>query len=331
MSRASYYLRRTVITIILIYIVATALFLLFRLMPGSYIDLVAQAGAGSAEIEELEKRWNLDGPIYVQYYTYLVQLLSGDMGTSIRYGVPVQNVVGPAMLNSIILIAPAISVAYLIGSFAGLIMGHLRDSRFEKWGVILVTVTGTIPVFFLGIIFVVIFSSWLNIFPTSGMLSSTTQAELGENPSIFTLIQTGEFWLHYVLPFTTIVARFLFIPSLIMRTSVIEVSGQGFMTFHRMTGLRRWNRLFYQMKHASLPVITLFPVSMTRAIGGMVLVEVVFNWPGIGFLLVESVHSRDYPIVQTVFFIAAVWIILANYVVDIIYGVIDPRVSVEEE
>ena len=113
-----------------------------------------------------------------------------------------------------------------------------------------------------------------------------------------------------------------------MRTSVVEVSGQDFAYYHRVKGLAKSTQLHHIMKHASLPVITLFPVSMTRAIGGLVLVELVFNWPGVGSFLVDAVLFRDFPVVQFVFFLVAIWVILGNYVVDIVYGIIDPRVAV---
>jgi peptide/nickel transport system permease protein len=116
---------------------------------------------------------------------------------------------------------------------------------------------------------------------------------------------------------------------LVTRTSVVETLGQGFIDYHRLTGIRKFDRLKYIAKHSSLPVITIYPISLTRAIGGLVLVEIVFNWPGIGFTLVEAVFSRDIPVIQFVFFLIATYIIIANFAVDLLYGIIDPRVSIE--
>jgi peptide/nickel transport system permease protein len=115
-----------------------------------------------------------------------------------------------------------------------------------------------------------------------------------------------------------------------MRTSVVEVLGQGFMYYHRVTGMPKIERLKMLARHSSLPVITLYPISMTRAIGGLVLVESVFNWPGVGFLLVQAVSARDYPVLMFVFMLVGIFIVLANYLVDIVYGIIDPRVQVGE-
>jgi peptide/nickel transport system permease protein len=118
---------------------------------------------------------------------------------------------------------------------------------------------------------------------------------------------------------------------MIMRTSVVEALGQDFSYYQRVVGLPEFRRKWHIAKHASLPVITLYPVSMTRAIGGLVLVEIVFNWPGIGSTLVSSVFARDIPVVQFVFFLVGAMVIIANFGIDLLYGIIDPRVSISDE
>lgn len=326
MSKLKFFLKRTVITAGLILLVASALFVFFRLMPGSFIDLIANTGASEEELAALRAKWGLDEPLYIQYINYMINLLQADMGNSFRFGGPVWDVTKGRIWNSFILVAPAITTAYIIGSVYGALLGNNRDSAFEKYGIIPVTVTGTVPSFFLAILMVIVFAGWLNWFPTSGMLSTSTSSQVGS--SFFAMVQTVDFWKHYTLPYLTIVLRYLYLPSLVMRTSVVEVSGQDFAYYHRVKGLAKSTQLRHIMKHASLPVITLFPVSMTRAIGGLVLVEIVFNWPGVGSFLVDAVLFRDFPVVQFVFFLVAIWVILGNYVVDIVYGLIDPRVAV---
>jgi peptide/nickel transport system permease protein len=116
-----------------------------------------------------------------------------------------------------------------------------------------------------------------------------------------------------------------------MLTSVHEAINQPFTKYHRITGLPFRNRVKHIAKHASLPLLTLYPISMTRAISGLVLIEIVFNWPGIGFTVVEAVLSRDTPVIQFVFFISAAFIIFANFAVDIAYGIIDPRISLSND
>lgn len=326
MSRVRYYINRTIITAGLIFVTITALFFLFRLMPGSFTDQLAQTGASQDSIEALEERWGLNDPLHIQYITFLQNLIQGDLGTSFRLGEPVSSLVGPRILNSFILVAPAIVAGYIVGSIIGASMGIHKGELSDRFGSIGLIVIGTLPEFVLGIILLVVFSNVLGIFPSGGMISSSFRAE---NPGagLLTMIQTGDFWLHYTLPFLTIALRYTFSPSLIMRTSIIEVAGQGFTYYNRMKGLPRSNRFKHLARHASLPVITGFPASMTRALGGVVIVELVFNWPGIGNLLIQSVLFQDYPVIQAVFILIAVWVILGNYLVDILYTVIDPRIS----
>lgn len=331
MSKVRYFVERTIITIGLIYLVASALFIFFRLMPGSFVDFVAQSGASPEQLAALREKWGLNDPLYVQYFRYIQNLLVGDMGTSFRFGRPVVELTSERIITSFILVGPAITTAYILGSIYGALMGTNRGSRLEKYGLIPVTAFGTVPSFFLGILMIIVFASWLNWFPSSGMISPSTRTALGEDAGALAMYTTKDFWMHYILPFSTIVLRYLYLPSLVMRTSVVEVSGQDFAYYHRIKGLTKGTQLRHIMKHSSLPVITLFPVSMTRAIGGMVLVELVFNWPGVGKFLVDAVLFRDYPVVQFVFFLVAVWVIFGNYIVDLLYGVIDPRVAIDSD
>lgn len=328
MSRSRYLLFRTGQTIFLLGIILTFLFFFFRLMPGNYTDLLARGGASAEAIAAFEERWGLNDPLHVQYIQYIANFVTLDFGESLQYNQSVWNYVKIKILNSLILVGPGITAGYVIGSGLGVLFGTSQGDVIEKYGVLPIIFIGTIPLFFLGILFVIIFAGILEWFPTSGMLSPGTSAEYADS-RWWQIYLTKDFVIHYVLPFTAIAVRYSYTPSLIMRTSIIEVKNQGFSYYHRITGLPKRKRLKHLAKHASLPVITLFPVSMTRAIGGLVLIELVFNWPGIGNALVEAVLARDFPVVQFVFFLVAAFVIIGNYVVDLVYGFIDPRVAVD--
>jgi peptide/nickel transport system permease protein len=327
MSRIRYFVRRTLVTGILILLVATALFLFFRFMPGDYTTLLIQQGMSPEQAERLQEKWGLDAPLYVQYFRYVTNMLTADAGESFRFGQPVWELVRPRILNSFILVAPAITATYVIGGLLGAVIGRYRGGLFEKSSIIGVSVFHSIPDFFLGILLIAAFSETAGLFPTSGMLSPQTSIMLQDQPYWARFLHV-EFWMHYVLPFATITLYFMQYPALIMRNSVVEVSGQEFLHYHRLKGLPRLALLRKLIRHASLPVITLYPISLATSISGLVLIEVVFNWPGIGRLLVDSVLARDFPVIQFVFLVAAVWVILGNFLVDLLYGVIDPRVSV---
>lgn len=323
-----YFIKRTIQTVVLIWIALTVLFVLFRLMPGDYTTIMIGRGASEAAVAEFEERWGLNDPLYVQYFRYVINLLQGDAGNSLEYGRPVIEHVRLRIFNSFILIAPGITAGYLLGSLYGLIAGTNRGHWIETRGIIAIVLMGAFPSFFLAIVMIIVFAGWADLFPTGGLVSTATRSELAGEPW-YRIYLTRNFLWHYTLPFVTIAMLYTYLPSLIMRTSVVEVMGQDFHKYKRIVGLPARQRLKSVAKHASLPVITFYPISMTQAIGGLVLIEIVFSWPGIGYTLVQAVFQRDIPVLMFVFFLIAVFIIIANYVIDLLYGVIDPRVNVE--
>jgi len=312
----------------MLWFVLTFLFFFFRLMPGSFTDRMLYAGASPETVANLEAKWGLDQPLYIQYFNYLRNLLTLDAGISRQFRRPVWEYVRLKIFNSFILVAPGITTSFIIGSIYGTVIGSERGSRLEKYGHIPIVVAGTFPEFFTAMVLIIVFAGWLGWFPTSGMINPSVAGQFADG-AWYSVYLTQSFAHHYVLPFTAVLIWSLLLPTLVMRTSIVEVMNQGFMYYHRLTGLRERTVLKHLGKHASLPVITLYPVMMTRAIGGLVLIEIVFNWPGIGNALVQSVMARDFPVLQFVFFLAAAWVIIANFVVDLVYGFIDPRVSVE--
>lgn len=321
--------KRLVQTIFLLWLVLTFLFFLFRLMPGDVTTMMMHEGASPETVEAFEEEWGLNDPLYVQYFSYIENLLQGNAGVSLNYREPVIDVVGRSIWNSLILIAPAITIGYVIGSIFGVIAGTKRGSLTEKYGITFLFGMGTFPSFFVAIVVVIVFASALGLFPTGGIVSPETR-RLYAGADWWRIYLTRDFLHHYILPFSTIVLRYTFLPSLVMRTNVIDVKEQGFTQYQIVTGLPKYKRLFNIAKHASLPVITLYPISLAQAIGGLVLIEVVFNWPGIGATLVTAVFANDYPTVQFVFFLIAAFIVIANFLVDLTYGWIDPRVRVDE-
>lgn len=327
MSRYRYFLSRTVQTVVLIWLVLTFLFFLFRLMPGDYTDIMIYRGASPETIAAFKDSWGLNDPLYVQYVSYLRNMVTLDAGISFRTRQPVWDYVQMRIFNSFILVAPAITFVYLLGSGIGAFLGSKRDTLVEKGGLSSLIFFGTFPEFFVAIILVIVFASWLGFFPTSGMI---TVGLLAEFDAWWQPYLTRDFLLHYILPFSAIVLRFTYLPTVLMRTNVVEVKDQDFIKYYRITGLPASDRLRNLAYHASLPVITMYPITMTRALSGMVLIEMVFNWPGIGYALVQAVLAQDLPVVQFVFAVTAVFVILSNFVIDVLYGVIDPRISIDE-
>lgn len=329
MSRLRYIIQRTVLSVFLILSLTVVLFVFFRTLPGDYATMMAQTGATTEQIEMVREQWGLNDPLHVQYLRWLENAMVGDFGRSRGYGVSVTELTIPYLMNSIILAAPAILTAYILGSAWGAVLGNAFGKRLEKIGIIPPVLFGTIPSFFLGIILLFLFAGGIfNIFPTQGAVSTEVLREIDSHWEIYL---TRNFWWHFSLPFVTIVLVQLYYPTTIMRTSIIEIAGKDFDAYHRITGLSPFTRYKQRFKHGSLPVLTILPIALARAISGLVLVEVVFNWPGIGLLLVRSVLSRDVPVLQFIFLLVAIWIVAGNFIVDILYGVIDPRISVGDQ
>lgn len=326
MVSTRYIARRILTTGLLIWLVMTFLFLLFELMPGDMASAMATVGASPTYIESFQAQWGLNRPVHERYFIYLRNYLTFEFGTSMRQAIPVWDLVGIRIFNSFILVAPALLTAYLLGSIIGTVLGAQRGTSLEKYGVLAAILLGSVPGWFTGIILIVVLATWLGWFPTGGILSPGVSFS---EETWWGGYLTMDFLRHYILPFSTVVIRYLYVPMLLMRTTVVEVSGQDFSFYQRMTGLSRYRRLRHLAKHASLPVITNFPLSLTSALGGLVLVEIVFNWPGIGFTIVRAVLQRDLPVVRFVFILVALAIIFGNLVVDLVYGLIDPRVDIE--
>jgi len=328
MNKQQYLIYRCLQTVFLIWLVVTFLWFFFRLLPGSFSDIMLQSGADPETVQAFREKWGLDDPLYVQYFQYIVNFVQLDMGTSVQHNEPVFEYVRMKIFNSIILVAPAITASYIFGSVYGLLLAVKRGSKFERYGVIPFIAISSVPRFFLGIVFIVLFAGGVfQLLPAGGMIGMGTYQQFD---SWWRPYLTVSFFRHWILPFTVVAIGYTFLPLLTMRTSVMETLGQEFISYRRMRGIPKGERLKQVAKHSILPVLTIYPISMTRAIGGLVVIETVFNWPGMGFALLQAVLSRDYPVAQFVFALMAIIVIIANFGVDILYGWIDPRVSVSD-
>lgn len=314
--------------VFLIWGIASFLFIAFRMMPGDYATMLAGDGASPEYVEQVREDWGLNDPLYVQYWEFITNLATGDAGESRATGDPVFEFVGTSLANSMVLVLPAILTAYFIGSIYGTILGMTKNELLEKYGIIPPTVIGTMPQFFFGILLIVVMAGWLDLFPTGGIASLETHRQTN---SVWELYMTTDFVRHYVLPFLTITVALLYYPTLVMRSSVMEVKGQEFTHYRRVMGVGPRVRFKHIMKHASLPVITLLPSWTATSISGLVVIEMVFNWPGIGSALLAAVLARDTPVLQAVFLLVAIWIIVGNFLVDIFYTVVDPRITYTNE
>lgn len=329
MTRLRFVFRRTVQMVFLLWLSITFLFVLFRLMPGDFASIMLYEGVSPEQVARFEEQWGLNDPLHVQYVSYLGNILQGNFGISLTTRTPVIEFVRMKLFNSFLLLIPGVTLGYFLGSVLGTIIGAKRGSWVERTGIVFALFIGSVPSFVIAIFMVLVFSIVLGVFPTSGAFPPGFQTQF-QNAAWWEPYLTSTFAWHYILPLSTVALRYINLPALTMRTSVVEVINQDFIYYNRIVGLKRSLRLRHLARHASLPVITLYPIALAQGIGGLVLIEIVFNWPGIGNAFVNSILNRNIPVIQFIFIIIAIFILVGNFVIDIVYGIIDPRVSVED-
>ena len=309
----------------LVTIVAIVLlnFLMFRLMPGSPDRALGRNPNLTPEvIAAARARWGLDKPLFPdQLVAYVGSTVSGDLGFSIFYrGQPVTDVVGGSVGPTVLLVGlgevVAIAFGLLIGAYAGWRRGGLVDRVGNGASLILYSM----PYFVIGMPLIIVFAAGLHWFPTSGMISPA--ADGGPLPAY--LLDLGR---HLVLPLTAVSLGLLGAYSILMRAAIIETRAEDYITTARAKGLTDGRILrSHAFPNALLPMVTLIAINLGYVIAGAITAEIVFNWPGLGTLTVEALNSRDYPVLQGIFLLVAVSVVLANFVADIVYGYLDPRV-----
>jgi peptide/nickel transport system permease protein len=307
-------------TLLTLFVVLTLMWLLFRLIPGDPAAVYISGRLTPEEVEALRNSWGLDQPLYVQYLKYLLNLLQGSLGISFYYREKVSSIVGPRLLNTLLLMGPAMLLAILAGVMLGAYLGWKRGSRTDRIGVVLGLFMQSFPLFVSGIFVLMLFSYWLGWFPLGGM-RSPEQAGLPWTSRVMDVIH------HLVLPMGVAALFYVGDVMMISRTSMLELAGEEFLDFGRARGLPESEIREMALRNAIIPVLTYSTIMIGFAFGGQVIVEVVFSWPGIGRLMVESVSRHDYPVAQATFFVMAVVVIALNLVMDLVYGYLDPRIA----
>lgn len=325
MTRLSFVLSRALQTVLVLWVVATLLFLIFRLMPGN--PLVAYIDPTFTEDMEraLMRQFGLDQPLYVQYGIYLRNLLRGEFGRSFFSREPVSQVMWQVLPNTFALTLSALVLAYVVGVLGGAVLAARRGTWVEGWGIPAVLATRAAPEFWVGMLALAVFSFNLHWFPSAGATSPGSPTT-----TWWAHLLSRDFLRHLTLPALTLALYLQGLPTLLMRNTMLEVMDEDFITFARMRGLpERSILLRHAARNALLPVVTAFALGVGYAIGGNVIVETVFSWPGLGRALIRAVAAKDYPVAQAAFFLIAVVMILMNLMADVLYSLLDPRVSHE--
>ncbi len=322
----SFLLRRLWHSLLTVWAFVTILFFMFRLIPGNPLAMYVDQGLPAETQQALMARFGLDQPLLVQYGLYLRNLGRGDFGSSFHFRRPVVDLLGEKLAHTLVLMVPAIGLAFLGGTLLGAVLGWMRGQMAEKLAMLLVLFLKAIPPFWLGILLLMLFTFQLGWFPLGGIRS------IGTPPlNLWQTYLSLDFLWHLALPLLTTTLTFLGLPLLIMRNSILEVMRSDYVEYARAKGLPETRILWrHAARTAMLPVVTVFSSLSGFAIGGQVVIEMVFRWAGMGRELVEAIGRRDYPVIQAAFLFLGLLVIVVNSLTDVLYSYLDPRVQLHE-
>lgn len=301
--------------------IAAVNFLLVNLAPGDAAEVLAgEMGAASPEfLAALRQSYGLDQALYIRFFLYLGKIMSFDLGYSFRYGVPVSELLWAHLWPTLLLMSTAI----LLALFIGVTMGVLASRTVNRWPDMLISIGALIayavPVFWLGLMMIVIFSVRLGLLPSSGMETVGT--------GYTGLQRAADIALHLVMPATVLGLYLTAAKVRLMRASMLEIAQQDFVTTARAKGLGETAIAYrHVLRNAILPMVTLLGLQIGAVLGGSVLVETVFAWPGLGRLAYNAVFQRDLNLLLGLLFICSLMVIAANILTEVAYRLIDPRI-----
>ncbi|MBM3525856.1 MAG: ABC transporter permease, partial [Alphaproteobacteria bacterium] len=295
----------------------------FRLMPGDPMAAYISEALTEESQRAIRVQFGLEKPLWQQYFIYLTNLVRGELGMSFHQRKPVIDIILAALPNTIALTFSGLLLAYIFGVVAGAFLAWKRGSWIEAVAIPIVLGTRAAPEFWVGMVLLAIFSFSLGWFPAGGANSAGLMYA-----SEFERMTSLDFLRHLALPAFTLALYLQGLPLLLMRSTMLEVMHEDFVTMARMKGLSEWRIvLAHAARNALLPVVTAFALSFGSLIGGNVVIELVFSWPGLGRILVNAVMASDYPVAQGAFFLVALVLITMNFVADLLYAVLDPRVG----
>jgi len=297
--------RRLVTMVPVLLVVAALVFGIVHLVPGDPVLAMVGAEAARQDIDLMRERLGLNRPLIVQFGDYLAGLARGDLGNSIRSGRPVLQEVVSRFPRTLHLASVALGVSIIVGIVLGVVAAVFRGTWLDTVAVLIAIVGVSAPTFWIGLALIFIFAVDLGWFPTGG----------------------AESWRHVVLPAATLGFHYAAVIARVTRSSMLDVLADDYVRTARAKGLASWSVIGrHALKNALIPTMTIVGLQFGALISGSIVVEVVFNWPGLGLLLITALNSRDYPVVQACILTIATAFILVNLAVDVLYGVVDPRV-----
>jgi peptide/nickel transport system permease protein len=334
-SLRRYALTRLALVVPMVFILLTLVFVLMRVAPGDPISAALGGHAPPAVIERIKRQLGYDDPLYTQYGHYLSDVVRGDFGSSTTDRRPISDIVKVNGAATLELTFYAMVVAVVVGVLLGLLAGRFRDTWIDSGSRLFGIVIYATPVFFLGLMAQLFFGVYLGWLPTSDRASPITQALLETHTNIYTVDAIidrnwSALWdvvKHLILPATTLglVTAGVFIR--LIRVNVIRTMKDDYIEAARARGINERSVVYHHaFRNALVPVITIVGLTVALLLGGAVLTETTFNWPGIGHTLVVYLQNRDYTAVQGIVIVFALVVVVASVIIDFVNAYIDPRI-----
>ncbi len=302
----AYVVQRLLLAVLVVFGVSIVTFFL-TFLSGDPAVLMLPPDASADQIVKFRGDWGFDDPIIVQYGRFLGRALQGDMGTSLRHGTPALPLIAERLPATLHLTVTAMLVAIVLAIPLGVISSTHRVSPVDLLTMTVALVGQAVPNFWLSIMAILLFSVMLGWLPTSGRGT----------------------WLHVVMPAGVLAIGLMALLTRLARSTMLEVLSEDYVRTARAKGLREWAVLSrHALRNALIPLVTVIGLQFGYILGGAVVVETVFTWPGVGLFTIQAITNRDYPVVQAAVLILSSAVVLINLLVDLLYGLLDPRIRV---
>jgi ABC-type dipeptide/oligopeptide/nickel transport system permease component len=318
----TFLLMRAFYSLITLWLLASIVFGLVRL-TGDPVKMKAEAGADEAYLAQLRRDWGLDQPVYRQYTSFLANLLRGDFGHSFTKSLAVRTIYFERLPNSLKLGLAAFVISMLLGVPLGMLSALKPNTWWDSCGKMLALLGLSMPGFFVGLVLVIVFGIELGWLPVLGKGQS---AFVWVAPSTWVTFWFQD-WQYLAMPAFALGWFFSGAMLRITRSSMLEVMGSDYIKLVRLKGIPEWVvTAKHALKNSMIPILTLAGLNLLVMINVAVVIEVVFNWPGVGQLLYDGLVNRDFPMVQGVVLMSGVLIVVLNFIIDTLYGYMDPRI-----
>ena len=319
MGSRRYLLRKTLQAVVTLWFVLTFNFFLFRILPGDPVAVLARSEKLTADdIARLQHELGLDRPMLAQYVVYMRETLSGNLGESLRTAEEVTSMIGERMWPTVLLVGLGTVLASWFGIVIGIRGGWRRGSRFDTGSQYGSLILYSMPEGWLGMLLLLVFSGLLGWFPAGGY-------ETGGLTGVSRMVDILD---HLFLPLLTLTLGYIGGYAIVMRSSMIDTTHEDFVQTARSKGVpERTVRKRHVVPNAFLPTFTLIFLSFGFVLGGAIVIETVYSWPGLGLLTYNAIRTLDYPVIQGVFLVTSAAVIVANLAADVAYGYLDPRIK----